>query len=199
MKGNKLRQHYSLVNRVFYVFSPQSPSLVVQSTVRSFPQVTPLFHKIILREDLPQSYKTWSLSTTHNITPTVKKNVGSSSNRKLNFIKTYNNSKQNNQASQASLHSTSTKVASHLVSCDLQSRLWILLYSGLPIANWLELRSRHVEQRNTWNREAQGKRKARGHEEHEEYEDTRNTSSRGEAKTKSMLWPHSTHLEYKRG
>ena len=58
MKGNKLRQHYSLVNTVFYVFSPQTPSLVVQSTVRSFPQVTPLFHKIILLEDLPQSYKT---------------------------------------------------------------------------------------------------------------------------------------------
>ena len=57
MKGNKLRQHYSLVNTVFYVFSPQTPSLVVQSTVRSFPQVTPLFHKIILL-DLPQSYKT---------------------------------------------------------------------------------------------------------------------------------------------
>ena len=76
-KGNKLRQHYSLVNTVFYVFSPQTPSLVVQSTVRSFPQVTPLFHKIILL-DLPQSYKTkeyltWSLITTHNITPTVKK------------------------------------------------------------------------------------------------------------------------------
>ena len=58
MKGNKLRQHYSLVNAVFYVFSPQTSSLVVQSTVRSFPQVTPLFHKIILLEDLPQSYKT---------------------------------------------------------------------------------------------------------------------------------------------
>ena len=77
IKGNKLRQHYSLVNTVFCVFSPQTPSLVVQSTVRSFPQLTPLFHKIILL-DLPQSYKTkeyltWSLSTTHNITPTVKK------------------------------------------------------------------------------------------------------------------------------
>ena len=71
IKGKKLRQHYSLVNTVFYVFSPQTPSLVVQSTVRLFPQVTPLFHKIILL-DLPQSYKTkkyltWSLSTTHNI------------------------------------------------------------------------------------------------------------------------------------
>ena len=43
MKGNKLRQHYSLVNTVFYVFSPQTPSLGVLSTVRSFPQVTPLF------------------------------------------------------------------------------------------------------------------------------------------------------------
>ena len=77
MKGNKLHQHYSLVNTVFYIFSPQTPSLVVQSTVSSFPQITPLFHKIILL-DLPQSYKTkeyltWSLSTTHNITPTVKK------------------------------------------------------------------------------------------------------------------------------
>ena len=56
--------------------SPQTPSLVVQSTLRSSPQVTPLFHKIILL-DLPQSFKTeeyltWSLST-HNITPTVKK------------------------------------------------------------------------------------------------------------------------------
>ena len=44
IKGNKLRQH-SLVNTVvffffFYVFSPQTPFLVVQSTVRSFPQVT---------------------------------------------------------------------------------------------------------------------------------------------------------------
>ena len=81
IKGNKLRQHYSLVNTVFYVFSPQTPSLVVQSTVRSFPQVTPLFHKIILL-DLPHSYKTkeyltWSLSTTHNITPTVKKILSS--------------------------------------------------------------------------------------------------------------------------
>ena len=67
----------TLLTRFFYVFSPQTPSLVVQSTVRSFPQVTPLFHKIILL-DLPQSYKTeeyltWSLNTTHNITPTVKK------------------------------------------------------------------------------------------------------------------------------
>ena len=44
IKGNKLCQHYSLVNTVwlgfFYVFSPQTPSLVVQSTVRLFPQVT---------------------------------------------------------------------------------------------------------------------------------------------------------------
>ena len=42
IKGNKLRQH-SLVNTVVcfsYVFSPQTPFLVVQSTVRSFPQVT---------------------------------------------------------------------------------------------------------------------------------------------------------------
>ena len=130
MKGNKLRQHYSLVNTVFYVFSPQTPSLVVQSTVRSFPQVTPLFHKIMLL-DLPQSYKTkeyltWSLSTTHNITPTVKKNVVcSSSNRKLNFIKTYNNCKQNKKASLPS--TSSTKVASHLVSCDLQSSIGYFL------------------------------------------------------------------------
>ena len=120
MKGNKLRQHYSLVNTLFYVFSPQTPSLVVQSTVRSFPQVTPLFHKIIPL-DLPQSYKTENIQpdTTHNITPTVKKNVCSSSNRKLNFIKTYNNCKQNKQASIPSI--SSTKVALHLVSCDLQS------------------------------------------------------------------------------
>ena len=90
MKGNKLCQHYSLVSTVFYVFSPQTPSLVVQSTVRSFPQVTQLFHKIILL-DLPQRYKTENIQpdTTHNITQTVKKNVVCSSlNRKLNFIKT---------------------------------------------------------------------------------------------------------------
>ena len=126
MKGNKLRQHYSLVNTVFYVFSPQTPSLVVQSTVRSFPQVTPLFHKIILL-DLPQSYKTENiqLDTTHNITPTVKKNVVcSSSNRKLKFIKTYN-CKQNNQASLPS--TSSTKVASHLVVCCLQSSIGYFL------------------------------------------------------------------------
>ena len=64
MNGNKLRQYYLLVNTVFYgaffFFSlyPQTPSLVVQSTVRSFPQVTPLFHTLILQENLPQSYKT---------------------------------------------------------------------------------------------------------------------------------------------
>ena len=92
------------------------------------------------------------------------------------------------------LPSTSTKVASTIVSCDLQSRLWMLLYSGLPIAERLEFRSRHVEQRNTWNRGARGKRGTRG---------TRGT--RGEAKTKSMPWPHSTgikgatHFEYNRG
>ena len=63
MKGNKLRQHDSLVNTVFYVFSPQTPSLAFQSTVRSFPQVTPLFHKIILPEDLPQSYKTKNIQS----------------------------------------------------------------------------------------------------------------------------------------
>ena len=42
IKGNKLRQR-SLVNTVVcfsYVFSPQTPFLVVQSTVRYFPQVT---------------------------------------------------------------------------------------------------------------------------------------------------------------
>ena len=59
-KGNKLRQHYSLVNTVFYVFSPQTPSLVVQSTVRLFPQVTPLFHKIISASNsiIPQNNTT---------------------------------------------------------------------------------------------------------------------------------------------
>ena len=47
IKGNKLRQH-SLVNTVVcfsYVFSPQTPFLVVQSTVRSFPQVTTIPQK----------------------------------------------------------------------------------------------------------------------------------------------------------
>ena len=42
IKGNKLRQN-SLVNTVVcfsYVFSPQTTFLVVQSAVRSFPQVT---------------------------------------------------------------------------------------------------------------------------------------------------------------
>ena len=125
-----------------------------------------------------KEYSTWSLSTTHNRTPTVKKNVVcSSSNRKLNFIKTYN-SKQNNQANQASLPSTSTKVASAVMSCDLQSRLWMLLYSGLPIA---ELTRTLLT--NTWNRGT------RGTEEHEEQENTRNTrtwGTWGEAKTKSM-------------
>ena len=76
------------------------------------------------------------------------------------------------------LPSTSTKVASHLVSCDLQSRLWMLLYSGLPIAelnpglpiaNYLELRSRHVEQRSTWNRGARGTREPREIWRHEDY------------------------------
>ena len=115
MKGNKLRQHYSLVNTVFYVFSPQTPSLVVQSAVRSFPQVTSLFHKIILL-DLPQSYKTkeyltWSLSTTHNITPTVKKmSSAQAQTENWNVFKPVN-CKQ----SQACLPFTSsTKVASHL-------------------------------------------------------------------------------------
>ena len=110
-----------------------------------------------------KEYSTWCLSTTHNITPTVKKNVVcSSSNRKLNFIKTYNNSKQNNQANQASLPSTSTKVASTIVSCNLQSRLWMLLCSGLPIA---ELTRTSLT--DTWNR---GTRGTEGHEEHEECE-----------------------------
>ena len=42
IKGNKLRQHISQYSfgGFFYVFSPQTPFLVVQSTVRSFPQVT---------------------------------------------------------------------------------------------------------------------------------------------------------------
>ena len=92
------------------------------------------------------------------------------------------------------LPSTSTKVASTIVSCDLQSRLWMLLYSGLRIA---ELTRTSLT--------------TRGTEEHVEQRNTRNTrttktrGTRGEAKTKSMPWPHSTgikgatHLEYKRG
>ena len=92
------------------------------------------------------------------------------------------------------LPSTSTKVASTIVSCDLQSRLWMLLYSGLCIA---ELTRTSLT--NTWNRGT------RGTEEHEEHENTRNTRTREEAKKKSMPWPHSTltkgvtHQEYKRG
>ena len=62
------------------------------------------------------------------------------------------------------LPSTSTKVASTIVSCDLQSRLWMLLYSGLPIA---ELTRTSLT--DTWNRGT------RGTEGHEEHEDTRNT------------------------
>ena len=63
------------------------------------------------------------------------------------------------------LPSTSTKVASTIVSCDLQSRLWMLLYSGLPIA---ELTRTSLT--NTWNR---GTRGTEEHEEHEEHENTR--------------------------
>ena len=137
-----------------------------------FPQVTPLFHRIILLEDLPQSYKTENIQadTTHNITPTVKRNVVcSSSNKKLNFIKIYNNCKQNNQAP---LPSPSTKVASHLVSCDLQSnmdtsRLWTAYrrtkvwaaYRQLPRVSLATcVTKEHVE-----------------HENHEKYGDTRTT------------------------
>ena len=97
------------------------------------------------------------------ITPTVKKNVVcSSSNRKLNFIKTYNNSKQNNQVNQASISSTSTKVASAIVRCELQSRLWMHLYSGLPIA-----RLTRTSLKDTWNR---GTRGTEGLEEHDSRE-----------------------------
>ena len=66
------------------------------------------------------------------------------------------------------LPSTSTKVASHLMSCDLQSRLWMLLYSGLPIAELTRtsLTTReteeHVEQRDMRNM------RTRGTQEHEE-------------------------------
>ena len=127
------------------------------------------------------------MSTTHNITPTVKKNVVcSSSNRKLNFIKTKNNSKQNNQANQVSLRSISTKVASTIVSCDLQSHLWMCLYSGLPIAkltrNLLTTRGteEHVEQRGTRNTRKTRKtrtRGTRGIRGHEEYEDRRRSQN----------------------
>ena len=116
MKGNKLRQHYSLVNTVFYVFSPQTPSLVVQSTVRSFSQVnsiipqnnttrfaTELQDKGIF--NLESEYH--SQRNSHG----YENVVCSRSNRKLKFIKTYNNCKPN----QACLPFTSsTKVASHL-------------------------------------------------------------------------------------
>ena len=76
------------------------------------------------------------------------------------------------------LPSTSTKVASTIVSCDLQSRHSMPPYSGLPIA----------ELTRTW-------LTTRGTEEHVEHMDTRNTRTtrtRGEAKTKSMPEPHST-------
>ena len=62
------------------------------------------------------------------------------------------------------LPSTGTKVASTIVSCDLQNSLWMLLYSGLPIA---ELTRTSLT--DTWNR---GTRGTQGHEEHE---NTRNT------------------------
>ena len=70
------------------------------------------------------------------------------------------------------LPSTSTKVASAIVSCDLQSRLWMRLYSGLPIA---ELTRNSLT--DTWNR---GTRGTEGHEEHEkdeEHEDTRGSQN----------------------
>ena len=61
------------------------------------------------------------------------------------------------------LPSTSTKVASTIVSCDLQSRLWMLLYSGLRIA---ELTRTSLT--NTWNRGTRGT---------EEHEDTRRSQN----------------------
>ena len=130
------------------------------------------------------------MSTTHNITQMVKKNVVcSSSNRKLNFIKTCNNSKQNNQANQASLPSTSTKVASTIVSCDLQSPLWMLLYSGLPIA---ELTRTSLT--NTWNRGTRGTEEHEEHEKHEEHEEHEDTG-RSQNGINAMATPHT----YKRG
>ena len=70
------------------------------------------------------------------------------------------------------LPSTSTKVTSTIVSCDLQSRLLMLLYSGLPIA---ELTRTSLT--NTWNRGT------RGTEEHVEQRNTRNTRN-----TRSTRW-----------
>ena len=63
------------------------------------------------------------------------------------------------------LPSTSTKVASTIVSCDLQSRLWMLLYSGLPIA---ELTRTSLT--DTWNRGTRGTEEHVEHVEHEEHE-----------------------------
>ena len=81
-------------------------------------------------------------------------------------LKPTTKSKQNKQAS---LPSTSTKVASTIVSCDLQSRLWMRLYSG-----WAAFRRTDKNLlTDTWNR---GTRGTDGHEEHEkdeEHEDTR--------------------------
>ena len=74
------------------------------------------------------------------------------------------------------------------------------LYSGLPIA---ELTRTSLT--DTWNRGTRGPEEHEENEEHEDTRNTRNTRTRGEAKTKSMPWPHSigikgaTHLEYKRG
>ena len=65
------------------------------------------------------------------------------------------------------LPSTSTKVASTIVSCDLQSRLWMLLYSGLPIT---ELTRTSLT--DMWNR---GTRGTEGHEEYDEHEEHENT------------------------
>ena len=61
------------------------------------------------------------------------KQMSSVQTGKLSFIKNHNNSKQNNQVNQASLPSTSTKVASSIVSWDLQSRS--LNTSALWVAN----------------------------------------------------------------
>ena len=67
------------------------------------------------------------------------------------------------------LPSTSTKVASTIMSCDLQSRPWMLLYSGLPIAELTR-----TSLKDTWNRGTSGteghEHGTRGTREHEEHE-----------------------------
>ena len=84
------------------------------------------------------------------------------------------------KTNQASPPSASTKAASTIVRCDLQSRPWMLLHSGPPIAG-----PTRTSPTDTWNTATRG--------------------TRGEAKTKPMPWPHSkptkgvTHHEHKRG